>query len=147
MELMLLLGPLAKRMGLDIRGDTTAVFDPALPGPTSYRVPDLSVFAREVGSERGIEGAAALVVEIASPGDESLAKVPFYSRVGVGEMVRIDRDTKEVRRWARVGGVGLNEVSPEVDGWHRLGALPVAVHGADGVLEVEVEVDGDTHRI
>jgi Uma2 family endonuclease len=145
LELVLLLAPPAKRMGLDLRGDTTGVFDPAVPTATSYRVPDLSVFAPDVGSERGIEGGTALVIEIASPGDESLAKVPFYSRVGVGEMVRIDRDTKEVRRWVRTGGVGLTEVTPEVDGWHRLGALPVAARGADGVLEVEV--GGEMHRI
>ncbi len=131
--------------GMHTRPDGTGVFDPAVHDFSSYRVPDVAVYDGAVRSGRGVEGAAALVVEIASPGDESLAKIPFYSRVGVTEMLVVDRDTKAVRRWSAAGGRGLVEQPADPDGWHRLAALPVAVRGADGVLEVD---DGGTvHRI
>ena len=41
------------------------------------------------------------MIEIRSPGDETFEKQPFWERVGVAEVVVIDRDDKSVRRWAR----------------------------------------------
>jgi Uma2 family endonuclease len=143
-RLLAYLLPVAERAGL-IASYETGLYDPAVAGETSYRIPDLAVYPAAVVSDRGIEGGASLVIEIASPGDESLAKVSFYSRVGVGEMVRIDRDSKEVRRWARAGDAGLEEVPAGPDGWHRLAAVPVALRGGDWALSVEV--DGQVHPI
>jgi hypothetical protein len=61
-------------------------------------------------------------------------KIPFYSRVGVSELLIIDRDTKDVRPWV-AGAGGLAEVPNAKDGWHDLLALAVAFRGGDGVLE------------
>lgn len=66
------------------------------PGGEQYRIPDIAVFDVDHLSRRGLEGNAAAVVEIVSPGDESWAKVPYYLDVGCGEVVLIERDTLEV---------------------------------------------------
>ncbi len=70
---------------------------------TSFRVPDQAAFRPEHRSERGIEGRAELVIEVRSPGDETCQKLPFYERVGVQEILVIDRDTKALRQWIRSG--------------------------------------------
>ncbi len=137
--------PAVDAAGLTILGDGSGLYDPDVPGHTSYRVPDLVVFEPVVASERGIEGRAHLVVEVRSTGDESYDKLTFYSRVGVLEVLVVERDTKEVRRWAVPagsedgGGVDLRlvEQQPDGDGWHRLGALPVRLRGGEGVLVVD----------
>jgi len=55
-------------------------------------VPDLAVYRGDQASERGAEGAE-LVVEIRSPGDESLAKLPWYLDGGCREVLIVDRDS------------------------------------------------------
>jgi Uma2 family endonuclease len=53
-----------------------------------YRVPDLGV---HVGEPSGVWLAtAAIVVEVLSPGDDSLAKMPFYFDHGVDEVLTVD---------------------------------------------------------
>ncbi len=136
-ELGVILVPLARAAGLHVRIEG-GLFDPDVPEYTSYRVPDLSVFAEEARSERGVEGRAELVVEIRSPGDESLAKLPFYGRVGVKEVVIVDRDSKAVRRWIATDK-GFLETEGDADGWFSLDALPVALRGGGGLLEVRAE--------
>jgi Uma2 family endonuclease len=46
---------------------------------TDYRRPDLAFYRPEQASERGLEAAAELLVEIVSPGDESRKKLPWYA--------------------------------------------------------------------
>ena len=105
---------------------------------TSYRVPDLGFARPEHVSERGIEGRAVLVVEILSPGDESYAKLPFYRRVGVEEVLFVDQTTRafEVRR---PDGDGWSLVGP-AEGWTELASLGVALRWSDGRLEVRTEL-------
>ena len=86
------------------------IFDPTVRTMTSYRVADLAFARPEHVSKRGIEGHAALVVEILSPGDESREKMPFYRRVGVEELLLVDPVSRvfELRRaagddWAAIG--------------------------------------------
>jgi len=69
-----------------------------------YRAPDLVVFLAEGGAEnRGTHwrGPADFVVEITSPGDRTREKLPFYSRLGVRELLVVDRSTwtLELYRW------------------------------------------------
>jgi Uma2 family endonuclease len=111
------------------------LFDPAVAEPASYRLPDLVLFGEEVRSERGVEGGAALVIEIRSPGDESLEKLPFYERVGAAEVVVVDRDTKELRHWLRAGD-RLAEQPLGGDGGLRLVAVPVTFRSDGGRLHV-----------
>ena len=104
----------------------------------SYRVPDLGYARPEHVSERGIEGRAALVVEILSPGDESYEKLPFYRQVGVEEVLFVDQATRafEVRR---PDGDGWRLVGPGEDGWTELVSLGVALRLSDGRLQVRTD--------
>jgi Uma2 family endonuclease len=112
------------------------VFDPRAEGQSSYRTPDLVVFATEHRSDRGVEGRASLAVEIRSPGNESLEKLPFYARVGVAEVLVVDRDSKLVRRWVLSGG-SLAEEAADPAARHHLNALPARLRGHDGRLFIE----------
>jgi Uma2 family endonuclease len=133
-RLYALLLALADEAGLHVRYET-GLFDPSYPADESYRQPDLVVFDEAVRSTRGVEGAARLVIEIRSPGDETFQKQPFWERVGVAEVVVIDRDDKSVRRWTRRGDV-LVEVDPAPDGSHHLAALEVTLATDGGQLVV-----------
>jgi hypothetical protein len=57
--------------------------------------------------------------------------------IGVAELLIIDPDWKAVRRWV-AGAGGLAEVLAGQDGWRQLAALPAAVRGGDGSLEVRI---------
>ncbi|CAN5820959.1 hypothetical protein BH20ACT4_BH20ACT4_09930 [soil metagenome] len=114
----------------------TGVFDPKATGNTNYRTPDLVVFDDAASSERGVEGRARLVVEIRSPGDESLAKLTYYESVGVSEVILIDRDSKAVRHWL-ASDQGLLEAPPSEDGWHHLQALPARLRTIGTRLELD----------
>lgn len=134
-ELFVALHGTVTEAGLAVRYET-ALFDPEAPEASDYRVPDLVVFGAGRRSDRGVEGGAALVVEIRSPGDESLEKVDFYQRVGVREIVMIHRDTKEVRHWCRVGA-DLVEAELDEGGPVALSELAVTLRVMDSELAVE----------
>jgi len=121
------------------------VFDPDVPGYKDFRTPDVVVADRPATTERGVEGLAALVVEIRSPGDESFEKIRFYGRIGVAELLIIDRDTKDVRRWVNNGAGTLTEVPASPDGWHDLAALPVELRGSAG--DLQVRIDGEVQSV
>jgi Uma2 family endonuclease len=77
-----------------------------------YRVPDAAVFLKEGAAEnRGAywRGAADFVVEITSPGDRTHEKIPFYARLGVRELLIVDR-WPWVLRLYRLDENGLGEV-------------------------------------
>ena len=60
-----------------------------------YRAPDVVVFLRDSEARNhGTHwcGPADFVVEITSPGDRTREKLPFYSRLGVRELLIVDRD-------------------------------------------------------
>jgi Uma2 family endonuclease len=126
--------PVADALGLETIHEFN-VLPPGAADFSDFRVPDLVVFDAAVAEQRAVMGGAALVVEIRSPGDESFAKLPFFERVGVGEVLIVDRDDKAVRRWVR-GPAGLVERAPDPAGRHHLRCLPVAVSGSGGRLEV-----------
>ena len=60
-----------------------------------YRVPDVAVVlpgSRAIECETHLKGGPDLVLEISSPGDRVREKLDFYSRLGVRELIIIDRD-------------------------------------------------------
>jgi Uma2 family endonuclease len=60
-----------------------------------YRAPDVVVFLKTTKAKNYGTfwcGAADFVVEIASPGDRSHEKISFYSRLGVVELLIVNRD-------------------------------------------------------
>jgi len=71
----------------------------ASPGnwPNDYRIPDLLLLTPDrFGIDRNeyFEGAPTVVIEIASPDDDTVEKMPFYAKLGVPELWIIDRDTR-----------------------------------------------------
>ena len=136
MRLAIWLEPLVQPLGLELLVET-GLFDPEVRDNKSFWVPDVMVFPPSVASDRGVEGRATLAIEIRSPGDESYQKIPFYSRIGVAELLIIHRDTKDVRRWVRSGDA-LAEMPAAEDGWHQLAGLPAAMRQSGGRLEVRV---------
>lgn len=60
----------------------------------NYREPDVAVFLRDtkaVNHGAHWQGAADFLVEIISPGERTRDKIPFYSSLGVVELLIIDR--------------------------------------------------------
>ena len=61
----------------------------------NFREPDVAVFLRGGKAiNRGThwQGAADFLVEIISPGERTREKIPFYSSIGVVELLIVDRD-------------------------------------------------------
>ena len=133
---------LALPLGLDVRMEL-GLFDPAYPTPHNFRVPDITVFRPEVGTRRGADGAAAMAVEVRSPGDDSFKKLPYYDAMGVGEVLIAHRDSTWVRHWTWVDG-RLVESEP-ADGHHHLVCLPLAIW-SDGA-RLFTAVDGAAEAV
>ncbi len=94
-ELAALLRPAAKAAGLSI----TTQFN--LGGPHDYRVPD-GGYHRTMPSATWMP-TAAIVVEIVSPGDETWAKLDFYARHGVEEILVAEPRGRRIR-WFTLAG-------------------------------------------
>ncbi len=92
-ELGWLLRPLATRAGLV--GATAC----NIGSPTDFRVPDRAYFRRD-GDETW-NPTAAIVVEVASPGDASRRKLAFYHRVGVEEVLIVEPERRSVEWFVR----------------------------------------------
>ena len=61
----------------------------------NYRIPDVLVFTNDTaGEDCGTHwlGGPDLVIEIVSPGDRTLEKLDFYTKVGTQELLVVDRD-------------------------------------------------------
>ncbi len=61
----------------------------------NFREPDVAVFLRDgkaIDCGTHWRGAADFLVEIISPGERTRDKIPFYSSLGVVELLIIDRD-------------------------------------------------------
>ena len=130
------LAPLAEARGLVARYEG-GLFRPGVDD--DWRVPDQAYARPELRSERGIEGAAALVVEILSPYDETYVKLDWYASVGVAEVLVIDPDTRRVELFANRDG-RMEPVEPA-----QIQALDVRAETVDGVLRLTW--DGGTATI
>jgi len=61
----------------------------------NFREPDVAVFLRDgkaINHGTHWQGAADFLVEIISPGERTREKIPFYSSLGVVELLIIDRE-------------------------------------------------------
>jgi Uma2 family endonuclease len=88
-------GPLAHAAGLISMAD----FNLGTKG--NYRVPDSGIL--RPGPDQLYYPAAALVVEIISPYDETFAKLPFYAAHDVEEVLIVDPKKHEVQ-WLALRG-------------------------------------------
>ena len=124
------LAPLAEARGM-LAHYETGLFRPGVDN--DWRVPDQTYARPELRSERGIEGAASLVVEVLSPGDETYAKLDWYAAVGVGEVLVIDPDTRRVELFANRDG-RMEAVEPVA-----IGSLGVRAETVEGKLRLAWE--------
>jgi Uma2 family endonuclease len=131
-ELFLVIAPLARRRGLVGRYET-GLFRSGVDD--DYRVPDLLFTAPERLTHRGVDGAADLVVEILSPGDESYAKLDWYAELGVREMLIIDPRTKAVELY-RGTPEGPVRVAPDANGVLWSDVLEASFATVPGALRV-----------
>jgi Uma2 family endonuclease len=117
---------------------------------TDYRVPDIAVVATArtgIIREGWVDGAPDLVVEVRSPGDETIAKMPWYAALGVPELLIIERDTRHVTLY-RLDAGALVAVAPDPDGWQVSARFPAAfrTENRDGTTRVAVQDRGDAAR-
>jgi len=78
-----------------------------------YRVPDVAVFLKSgsaVNCDTHWRGAADFLVEITSPEDRTREKIPFYSRLGVRELLVVERQPWRLELYRHQSGE-LKEVS------------------------------------
>ncbi len=118
-ELIAFLLPSFKRIGRGTIHPEINVIDDS-SAEENYRIPDLTFVA--AGRERilvedGVRGGGPdAVIEIRSPGDESYEKLPFYARLGVREVVILDRDSKRPEVYRLAGKTDV-AVAADRDGW------------------------------
>jgi Uma2 family endonuclease len=140
------LDQIATRRGLRCFSQGIGIYPAGSPGHRNYRGPDCVVVDRKHLSDRGIEGHAALVVEVISPDDESRKKLSFYAAVGVREVWLVDPAKRSIEVLACDEGIAMT-VDPQ-DGVVRSRslAIDVSVEGSelrmlDGEHAYTVELD------
>ncbi len=72
-----------------------------------YRVPDVVAFLADTAAENHNAfwtGAADFIVEITSPRDRTYEKIPFYSRIGVQELLILNRQSWALELYRHQGG-------------------------------------------
>ena len=95
--------------------------------PDNYRIPDLVLLTPEcfnIDRNEYFEGAPTVVVEIRSPGDETMEKLPFYAQIGVPEVWVLDRDTKQPMLFGLCSG-RYEEAAAKEGGWLHSAATGV----------------------
>jgi Uma2 family endonuclease len=129
-ELIATLLPLAKARELKM------VYEAGLidgPGWQNYRVPDLMIVDPSQVEDRGVVGAATLVIEILSPDDESRKKLPFYASRGVGEVWLVEPTTR-VTEVLLLGSGTYTPSIPDARGVTSAPALGLALSVVAGPL-------------
>ncbi len=127
--LLVFLEPIARGRGL-LASYETGVFRPEA-GEADFRVPDLVVARPQQVTARGVEGGAEMVVEIRSPNDESVEKLPFYQALGVQEVLLIEPGERTVELYVLRGG-RYHAALPDAQGVVRSPALGVTFATAPG---------------
>jgi Uma2 family endonuclease len=99
-------------LGINVFDETSTVPD--------YRIPDFTFVAagrEHLLARDGVRGGGPeAVIEVRSPEDETYEKLPFFARIGVREVIVIDRDTKRPEIY-RLAGPQFLAVQPDRDGW------------------------------
>jgi len=111
----------------------------------NHRVPDVAVIlrgSRAIDCSTHFHGGPDFLVEIDSPGHAAHEKLPFYTRIGVRELLILDRDS--TRMWIyRHDGKDMHLVAPirlAGKNWTISDVLPTAFRRkmSQGIARVEV---------
>jgi Uma2 family endonuclease len=142
------LGLLCERRERGVLAPAVNVFNKAAANP-DYRIPDLTFVAtsrRDIIARDGIRGGGPdAVIEIRSPDDETYDKLPFFARLGVGEVIVVDRDTKKPEIY-RLSGSQYLAVHPDFERWLRSEVLKVRLACTEGRLLIE-DLDDPSARV
>jgi len=88
-----------------------------------YRGPDVAVFFRDGRAENlgtHWRGPADFLIEITSPNDRTREKIPFYGRLGVVELLIVDRDPWQLELYRHDAGEMKLAGRSAVDGGETL---------------------------
>ena len=124
----------------------------ASPGgwPKDYRIPDLVLLTPdrfEIERAEYLEGAPTVAIEIRSPGDETIEKMPFYAKLGVPELWIIDRDTKAPELCVLREGQ-YEQQPPGTDGWLESTATGIRLRAEPGnKLALQIADDQRTRQL
>ena len=132
----------ARRLGNRVHGPINL----ASPGgwPNDYRIPDLVLLTPDrfdIDRNEYFEGAPTVVIEVRSPGDETMDKMPFYAKLGVPEMWIIDRDTRAPDLYVLREGQ-YQQQSPGADGWLQSAATGIRLRAESG-SRLTIQLGGD----
>ena len=110
-----------------------------------YRVPDVVAFLADTAAENHNAfwtGAADFIIEITSPRDRTYEKIPFYSRIGVRELLILNRQswTLELYRHQDGGLQKVGESTLERPAVLSSEKLPLEFWLIPGELRPQVEV-------
>lgn len=118
-----------KRMGADR-------WDEMWDGELHRRLVLLTPARFHVDRNERFDGGPDVVVEIRSPGDESLEKLSFYARVGALEAWIVDRDSRDV--WLYDLATEPTPLAPEADGWLASRATGLELRTEDDRLAIRL---------
>ena len=119
--------------------------------PRDYRIPDRSfLVAGRYGIVKGawIVGAPDVVLEILSPRDESVAKLPWYFALGVREAILLDARAPSALVYRR-GPAAFEPAAPEPTGFVRSDVLRTELRferGSGGTLNLAIRRSDDRPR-
>ncbi|MBI1918324.1 MAG: Uma2 family endonuclease [Planctomycetes bacterium] len=94
------LSEVVKKGGLGKKYPGVNVSDRRKHWKDNYRVPDIVVVlnnSKAVNCGTHLFGGPDFLVEVESPGDDTEEKVPFYSKIGVRELLIIHRDKRSLQ--------------------------------------------------
>jgi Putative restriction endonuclease len=97
----------------DVQGGAN-VSDRRLGWKRKFRAPDVVLVltsSRAIDCNTHWMGGPDFLIEVQTPGDETEEKIPFYSQLGVQELLIVHRDTRHLRLY-RHNGQKLVQVKP-----------------------------------
>jgi Uma2 family endonuclease len=124
----------------------------ASPGgwPNDYRIPDLVLLTPDrfdIDHNEYFEGAPTVVIEIRSPGDETIEKMPFYAKLGVPEVWIVDRDTRRAELYVLPEG-HYQQHPPGTDDWLESAATGIRLRSEPGNrLALQIGDDQRTRQL
>lgn len=97
----------------------------------NHRCPDIVIVlenSRAVDCTTHWFGGPDFLVEIQSPGDDTEKKIPFYGKIGVRELLIINRDSRQLRLYRHNGQelVQVGESSRTSKKWLTSEVIPLA---------------------
>ena len=112
---------------------------------TNYRVPDIALFLKggqAVNRETHWYGGPDLAVEVISPDDQAREKIPFYAKIGVRELLLIDRNPWQLELLRNVDGTLLNVGISTLENDQPISSevVPLSFQVVQGATRPQIEV-------